>query len=583
MAGTKWTRRKLLRRAFGGIWQELLLYSLFLNLIMLSLPIFVLQVYDRVVAHAGMTTLQALVAGMAVALLFDFVLRQARSRVLHRVGAKIDADLGHTINRKILALPLSTLEGQPASHWQALYRDVEGARGVLSSAAVLLLFDLPFVFLFFGVIVVIAAPVAWVLLVSLLLLVAIAAVGAAVVSSASRRERKAALERDRLTGEVLAGRGSIKALGLAERFDDAWQEQQAEVMQKALKRGRLADGFQNAAQTIALANTVAITAVGALAILDQQMTIGALVAANILGGRFIAPLVQLVPHWRGFSTVKQSLNRLRHLLSLEEDDQAGLELPRPEGRLALEGVSFGYPGRDRPVIEAMTLKVGPGGLHAVAGANGCGKSTLLKLLLGLYPVGKGRVLLDGAEIGQFSRAQLAQDIGYLPQALHLFDGTIRDNIALAGPAHDDEEVIAAAKRAGVHDAIVDSPQGYNTPVGEAGQWLSGGQRQRIGLARALITDPAVLLLDEPTAFLDQRAEQDVVELLTELARDKTVVVATHSRALLRRADSVVIMNRGRIVRAGRPSDVFAEDKSAQDNAAQDKAQGAVVDLRGTTR
>ncbi len=579
MASTKWTRRKLLRRAFSGVWQELLLYSLFLNVIMLSVPIFVLQVYDRVVAHAGLTTLQALIAGMAVALSFDFVLRQARSRVLHRVGAKVDADLGHAVHRKVLALPLSVLESQPTSHWQALYRDVEGARGVLSSGAVLLLFDLPFVFLFFAVIVLIAPPVAWVLLVSVSLLIAIAAVGAAVVSSASRRERKAGLERDRLAGEVLSGRSSVKALGLADRFDLSWQERQAEVMDKALKRGRLADGFQNAAQTIALANTVGITVVGAVAILDQQMTIGALVAANILGGRFIAPLVQLVPHWRGFSTVRQSLLRLRELLAQEEDGVAELDLPRPEGRMALEAASFSYPGNDKPVVEAVTLKMGPGGLHAIVGANGCGKSTLLKLMLGLYPVAKGRVTLDGAEIAQYGRNQLARDIGYLPQSVQLFDGTIRDNISLERPEFDDSHIVAAAKRAGVHDAIVDSPHGYNTPVGEAGHWLSGGQRQRIGIARALITNPAVLVLDEPTAHLDQRAEQEVAALVAELAKEKTVIVATHSRVLLQRADTAVVMNRGRIVRAGRASEVFSQAAASAGSG----GQGSVVDLRGTPR
>ena len=241
-------------------------------------------------------------------------------------------------------------------------------------------------------------------------------------------------------------------------------------------------------------------------------------------------------------------------------------------------MNFAYPGRERPVVEAMTLKAGPGGLHALVGANGCGKSTLLKVMLGLYPPSKGRVLLDGAEIAQFGRSQLARDVGYMPQSLHLFDGTIRDNISLGRPEYDDSHVIEAAKRAGVHAAIVDSPEGYHTPVGEAGHCLSGGQRQRIGLARALITNPAVLLLDEPTAYLDQRAEQEVAELIAELAKEKTVIVATHSRLLLSKADSVAVMNRGRVVRAGRPSEIFAESQGAGEDS-----KGSVIDLRGSPR
>ena len=539
--------------------REVLLVSLFVNLLVLSVPLFVLSVYDRVVFHGGLTTLHALLMGMVVALAFDYVLRQARSRVLQRVATRIDIDIGRALFRKIASLPLQALENRPAAFWHTLFRDIEVVRNTLSGATAVLLCDLPYILLFFGLIVIIAAPVAWVLLCALALLVVIAVVSAVVVGRASEAERGAVVQRDALVNEMIAGRTTTKALALAPAIGEVWEDRHADAIEASLRRGRRADAFLNLGNTMLMLTTVGLTTVGALAILDQQMTIGALVAANILGARFISPLVQLVNHWRTFAGYRGAMARLSAAFAAAEDrTEAAIDLPRPKGRIAAEGLVFRYSEEGAPVIDGLNFRLGPGGLHAILGRNGSGKTTLLKLLQGLYAPSEGRVLLDDSDLGQYARGQLAEWIGYVPQECFLFAGTIRDNIAKTAPAASDEEVLRAAEQAGVHRYVVDLPDGYATEIGEAGARLSGGQRQRIAIARALLRNPPLLLLDEPSANLDRQAEADLRDRLLELSRERTIIVVTHSQQLLAASTSVMALQAGKIALAGRSDEVLPQ-------------------------
>ncbi len=550
--------RPFLRPLFGML-RRVLLVSLFINILILAVPLFVLQVYDRVVGHAGLTTLQALVIGMAVALLFDFVLRQARSRAMQRVAVGIDVDVGRRLFRKIAALPLRTLESQPAAFWQVLFRDVETVRNTISGSTAVLLCDLPFILLFFALIVVIAAPVAWVLLVMLGVVLTLALVSVVSVGKASLAERGAALSRDAVVSEIVAGRTTAKSLALEPTLTEIWEDRQADLIEAALHRGVRADAFHNLGNTVAMMTTVSLTTFGALAILDQRMTIGALVAANILGSRFIGPVIQLVGNWRNFAAFRDSAKRLGQVFAAAEDrSEVELELPRPEGRLAAENLVFRYGSDLAPVVNGVTLRLGPGGMHAILGQNGSGKTTLLKLLTGLYTASEGRVLLDNADITQFSRRQIAGWIGYVPQDCFLFAGSIRDNIVKGHPDASDEEVLAAAQKSGVHRFVMGLPDGYATEVGEGGTRLSGGQRQRIAIARALLRDPPVLLLDEPTANLDRQTEEGLRDQLLALSNDHTIVMATHSSLLLAACHSIMGLQAGRIALAGAAKDVLAQ-------------------------
>ncbi len=551
----KWLRPVLkpLRPAF----REVLAMSLFVNLLALAAPVFVLQVYDRVVFFAGLTTLQGLVIGMAIALLFDFVLRQARSRMLQRVALRIDVEVGRRLFDKLLALPLRALESKPSAYWQALFRDIEVVRNVFSGASAILLTDLPFAVLFVSFIFVIALPIAWLLIIVLPLFLLLAWRSAAVLGAASAEERSAGFARDALVAEMIAGRATAKALALGDSLRPAWEDRHAETIERALNRGGRADSYVNLGTMLTVFTTVLLTSVGALAIIDQRLSIGALIATNMLAGRIISPFQQLVSMWRNYATARQAIARLGDVFAADEDRRdSEIKLDRPQGDLRLENVSFRYAEDAAPVIEGVKLHIKPGGMHAVVGPNGSGKTTLLKLINGLYPPTTGRALLDGADIAQFTRKELARWIGYAPQEAFLFAGSIRDNIAKGRPEATDQEIIAAAAGAGLHQHVIELPDGYATEIGEAGMRLSGGLRQRIVIARALIGRPPILLLDETSANLDRQAEEALAKTLSTLARDHTIIVVSHSPVLLSACNNVLALDKGKVAMAGPADEVL---------------------------
>ncbi len=531
--------------------------SLFVNLLALAVPVFVLQVYDRVVFHGGLSTLQGLVVGMAGVLVFDFVLRQARARILQRVALRIDVEVGRALFEKVVALPLRILESRSAAHWQSLFRDVDVVRNTLSGASAVLLADLPFAVLFLGLVFVIAPAIAWILLVMLPIFVIVAWRSGRVMTEANQRERETSLSRDALISEMIAGRTTVKSLGLERAIRPVWEARHGENIERAITRGGKADVYANLGTTLTMLTTIALTTVGALAIMDQRLTIGGLIATNMLAGRLIGPLNQLVAQWRNYASFRQASDRLGELFSLpSERPDSAVKLERPTGELVVENLTFSFAEDAAPVVDRVSLKIGPNGVHALVGRNGSGKTTLLKLLQGLYAPSHGRVVLDGADIEQFTRGELTAWIGYVPQESVLFAGTVRDNIAHRRPEATDEQVLQAAKAAGVHQFIIDLPDGYATEIGEAGQRLSGGQRQRLAIARALVGDPAVLLLDEPSSNLDRQAEVQLRRTFEDLGRRCTVIVVTHSPILLTACQTLIALDRGRVALAGPAEEIL---------------------------
>jgi len=537
--------------------REVLLLSLFINLLALAVPIFTQQVYNRVIFYQGISTLLAMLIGVAIAIGFDFVLRLARARIMQRVALRIDVDLGRRLYDKISALPLATVEARPAGFWQALYRDAELVRNVFSGPTAVLIMDLPFAIIFVVLIWLMAPPVVYVLLAALPIFLALAAFSGDSLGRATRAERKAGISRDAFITEMLGARTTIKALSLGDSFKLHFEERQAETIDQALTRGTRTDTFATAGASMSQVTTVAIVAVGALAIIGQEMSIGALIAATMLTSRVVQPLNQLVGSWRTYAGYRQAVKRLSAAFALGEDrTKTVVRLKRPEGRLTLDGVRFGYDPKRPPLLDNITIDIKPGAMLGIVGRNGCGKTTLLKIMQGLYPPTAGRVLLDGADLSQFSRSELASWIGYVPQDCVLFGGTIRDNIAITKPKATDAEVLRAAQLAGVHAYVIELPDGYGTEIGEAGSRLSGGQRQRLAIARALINDPPVLVLDEVSGNLDMQAEIALRDSLLELSRDHSIVLVTHTPTLLRACTTIIALDKGRIVLGGPTKDVL---------------------------
>lgn len=531
--------------------------SAFVNILALAVPIFTLQVYDRVVGHNGFSTLKGLIIGMVIIVVFDFVLRQARSRILQTVALRIDVQVGRKLFNKFMSLPLQMLESQPSAHWLSLFRDADVVRNTLSGASAILIADLPFAIFFLIIIFIIATPVAWILLVVMPVFMFVAWRSSNVMYAANQAERETAHTRDSLVAEMINARTTIKALALDKVMRPMWEDMQAENIETSVIRGSKTDTFSNIGTSLTMTTSITITTIGALAIINQELTIGALIATNMLSGRLLGPLNQLVSQWRTYSSFRQSVDRLGVLFeALSERQESEVHMGKPKGEIAMENITFTYGDNLPKVINDIDITFKSTGVHALVGRNGSGKSTMLNLVQGLYKPISGRVLMDGADIAQFSRSELAEWIGFVPQSCILFTGNVRDNISQRKPDASDDEILKAAQAAGVHQFIIDMPDGYSTEIGEAGQRLSGGQRQRIAIARALVGDPPVVLLDEPSSSLDRQAEFELRNTLTKIGKDRSVIIVTHSPILLAACDDLVALDKGRIALAGPAKDIL---------------------------
>lgn len=557
-----WLRQLLLQRR--STYKQALYMALAINLLALLTAIFSLQVYDRVVAHAGYASLTALVLGMLLIIAIDYSLRQGRALLMQRLGAEIEVHLSRAIFERLTRLHALELEKRSPSYWLGMFKDIDLVRSTCAGAGALLLIDLPFLLLTFLMIGLIAWPVLPIAAIFVVGFVGLAVLSGRANQEKSEEEKQKMVNRDITIAELSSARMSLKAMGASDHVVQHWEKDYAAWMSQSLQHSQESDRYRDIATSMSTLNNVVMTSVGALAILSQYMTMGALIAANILAGKMIAPLIQLVGQWRSWGAFLAAKRRLDVLMALDLDREVtDIELPRPVGALRLEHLVFAYPESKAPQIKDVSGQFGPNGLHAIVGANGSGKSTLLKIMRGLYTPEQGRVVLDGADLVQFSNADLSRWIGYLPQQVSLVSGTVRDNLLMAKPDASDEEILQATRRAFAHDFLLDLPDGYGTQVSEGGRRFSGGQRKRIAIAQTLMQDPPVLLLDEPTSDLDRGAELAFVATLKELSRDHTVVVVTHSPALLLQCNGIVVMDKGKVVIAGAAAQILPKLGIAQ--------------------
>ena len=552
----------VLSTALGsGVVRRALFLSFFISVLGLVTPIFVLQVYDRVIFHAGLSTLYGLLVGVVLAAVFDYVLKQYRARIYQSLGVRLDVVTTEALFKRLLHLPLAELERQPAAHWQSLFRDLELVRVRFAGPIALLLVDLPFVLLSVALILVIAAPLGWVIAVIVLAFLLLAWASSRKAKVRAGEEKQAQLSRDGQVTEFASARQVVKAQVLDEAVTTRWREAQHQSIEATLQRSVSTDRYRDLGQMLAQGATILMVTVGALAILNQEMTMGALIAANMLSGRVTGPLNMLVGQWRTLVAYRQARARLDALFQSPIEKSGGsVPLAESKGELEIQHLQFRYPGAVNDVLVALNGRVGPGGLHGLVGPNGSGKTTLLKILAALYEPSEGRVLLDGADVAQFARRDLAQWIGYLPQAVQPFAGTIRENITMAWPQATDDDVRRAAGRAYALEFIHDLPDGFDSQMGEFGLKLSAGQRQRIALAGVLVRDPPILLLDEPTSDLDREAEAGLRDELHALSRHgHTILIVTHSAVLLSVCDGIIALRKdGRLRAAGSAGEVLPE-------------------------
>lgn len=536
---------------------EILVISFFANILALAVPLFTLQVYDRVVGHNATTTLVALSLGVCIALIFDFLLRQTRSRILQQAAIHIDAKLGEQLYHRFSTLPLATLESKHTNYWRSLFQDTQIIRSVFSGPSAILLADIPFALLFFVVICIIATPIAWALLLIIPAFLTLTWLSTKTLNKDTAKELGKNRSHDALISELLAGRTTVKAMMIDKTMQPEYEQTHANAVEESYKRGIDTDRFIAIGHTLSIASTALLVTLGALAIIDREMTIGSLIATTMLTARIIAPLNQLLMQWRTFARCKEAIKHLDAIEQLpREKEQPTLERPRPAGLMVAEDISFAYDGQEQPVIKHCNLALRPGEMVGIVGKNGSGKTTLIKLLQGLYKPTTGRILLDEGDISQFSREEMTKWVGYVPQECFLFAGTIKDNIAKAWPEADDKAILAAAKLSGADRFIIDLPNGYDTNIGEAGHKLSGGQRQRLAIARALLRNPPVLLLDEVTSNLDSESEVVLRHYLLSLAKERSILVSTHSIPMLRACHRIIVMDKGHVSLEGPAAEVL---------------------------
>lgn len=526
-------------------------FSLFVNLLLLAPSLFMLQVFDRVLTSQSRETLLVLMGGMAIALLLMFALDHLRSRLQGVAGNVIAESLSPAVAR--LTLARAAARGERASG-EAL-RDVATLRGLFSAQGLLALFDAPWALVYVAVIW-LAHPwlgAAAAVAAGVMLLLAVA------TDRLARRDieslQQAAAGAHRVLEASLANAEVAQALGMGDTLVARWRRKHAEVT--ALQSATAGKTVAMAAFTRMLRQAVQVLmlALGAYLIVSHEGTPGIMVATTILLGRALAPVEQIVGSWRLLAEGRAAFGRLRALLAAAEAEPERMALPAPQGRLAAHNLVYRVPGTERVVLAGVSLSLEPGESLAIVGPSAAGKSTLLRLLTGVWKPHAGVVRLDQADLAQWPREQLGPHIGYVPQDVELFAGTVADNIARLGEV-DAARVVRAAQRAGVHEMILALPQGYDTAIDASGVMLSPGQRQRIAFARALYGEPKLVLLDEPNANLDGAGELALGEALQALRGEVTVVVVTHRTALVQHVDKMMVLEGGRALHYGPTAEVL---------------------------
>ncbi|MGE8492289.1 peptidase domain-containing ABC transporter [Comamonas sp.] len=502
--------------------------SLPISLLGLLPSIFLLQVYNRVISRGGTATLTAMVAGVLCMLALELYLRRKRARALREAGATIDREVSQSLMRSMLAHPLLTLEQRSATQWLQLFRDVGSMRSCISGGVASSVLDLPMALLALIVIGIIAWPVLPVIVVAMVVLGVLAWWWADEVRSGRVEEVEQARQLDRGTAEICNARGTLKVLGYDAAAQQAWQSGYDRWLAESFDKNGEMENAKETSHVLLTLFSVAVITVGALAINAQWMSIGSLMAVNLLSGKALGPIAQLASNWRSLARANEATARLQEALEepLEPESQR-IALPRPRGVFRLEQASFQYPS-GHLALDQVSLQIGPGGIHAILGRNGAGKSTLAKLLAGLYQPTQGTISIDEYDMAQFPRNDLGRWVGCLAQQTYWFSGPIVDILRMVSPNADDGQILAACQLSGAHSFISRLPQGYQTVLGEGGAGLSAGELRKLGLAQLFLRNPSVLILDEPSNDLDFESETALLQTLRQIATKHTVIIVTHS-------------------------------------------------------
>ncbi len=538
------------RAAFAGI----VALSAVTNILMLTGPLFMMQVYDRVLASRSVPTLVAL-SMLAVALyVFQALFEVIRSRILTQIGQRLEEQLGRPAFDAVLKLPLrlSKKESVP----QPL-RDLDQLRGFMSGQGPIAIADLPWLPLYLVILFLFHPYFGWLAVAGAIVLIALTLTSEVMLREPMRllsllaARRSDYLEAGRRNAEVL------QAMGMREAYATRWDATNADFIEKQRRAGDVTSSFSAASKIFRLALQSGVLALGAWLAIWQLASPGAMIAASILTSRALAPIELVIGQWRGFVNARQARRRLEEVLEKLRTGSVPMALPVPRQTIAAVAITAVAPGTTAIIVRDVGFELKAGQGLGIIGPSGSGKSTLARILVGVWPVARGTVRLDGAELAQWDPEALGSAIGYLPQDVELFDGTIAENIARFSPQARPEAIIEAATMAGAHSLILSMPDGYDTRIGAGGAILSAGQRQRVGLARALYGTPFLIVLDEPNASLDAEGEAALTNAIIAARKaGSVVIVIAHRPSALAAVDHVLVLNEGRMVAFGPRDEVL---------------------------
>jgi len=549
-------------------------FSAITNMLALVPSLYMMQVYDRVLASQNELTLAMLTVLMLGAYLMLASLEMIRSFVLVRVGNRFDM----MMNKRVYTAAFQqNLKTSGANAGQAM-SDLTNVRQFMTGNALFAFFDAPWFPIYLAIIFFFQVPLGFFALGGTLILITLAVVNERITRKPLSEANSLSVEANTMATNNLRNAEVIESMGMLPNLMSRWFKVHSKFLGLQAEASNKAGMISAGTKFTQLSLQSLVLGLGALLVIEHKMSAGMMIAASILVGRAMQPVQQVIGAWKSVGSTRSAYGRLVAILEANPKREAGMQLPKPRGALTVEAVTASPPGAKAPVVRNVSFGLEPGDVLGVVGPSGSGKSTLARLLIGIWPAMMGKVRLDGADIYQWNKAELGPHIGYLPQSIELFAGTVSENIARFGEV-DAEKVVAAAQRAGVHDMILHLPEGYDTRLGDGGAGLSGGQRQRLALARAMYDDPALIVLDEPNSNLDDVGEAALVKAVLELrSRGKTIVLITHRQAALNATTKLLMMRDGAVAAFGPTQKVLEAINEA--NQKQLQAQKEALAAKG---
>jgi len=541
------------------VYRDVLFAAFFINLFALALPLFTMNVYDRVVPNHAVETLWTLAIGLLIVVIMDFTLRMMRSHFLDLASERIDIGVSAQIMERVLG---SRLEHRPASvgTYAVNLRAFDSVRDFINSATITTLIDVPFAIIFCAVIFWIAPLVLIPLVFGVGLVLGYVSLGRAKLRELSESTHRAGIQRNATLIESLVGLDTIKALGAESKTQRRWEEATAFLARTGVQLRMVSNSnmFVTAGATQLVTLFVVVT--GVYLITEGELSMGGLIACSMLSGRVMAPVGQLAGMITQFQYAQISLGSVEQVMETPQERPEGarfLSRERFNGDIEFKKVSFAYPGSEVPSLVDVSFKIKQGEKVAILGRVGSGKTTLQKLAMGLFQPTDGAVLVDGIDLRQLDPAEFRKQVGYMPQDITLFHGTLRENIVLSHPYVNDAEILKAAEIANLTEFINRHPQGFDMMISERGDSLSGGQRRCVALSRAILNDPGLMMMDEPTGSMDHSTEMAVKQQLSQFIEGRTWIVVTHRNSLLEMVDRILVIDNGRIVADGPRASVVA--------------------------